>query len=168
MDNVIGTASIVDPRNPLSGNYIVTRFGGEILENDVFVWFQPTNGFACTLLIPSACFHGSGSAGSIMGPSDIPYYSTPHYPFDVTPPVFVRIVDKTDNPRRFKIVIGTLQEVAAYKKSDTNFNGQLSVEDMFQFLEYFFQGDIRGDYNMNESNSPQDIFDFLADYFADR
>jgi hypothetical protein len=50
--------------------------------------------------------------------------------------------------------------------ADINCSGSISVQDIFDFLAFYFSGDPRGDFNQSGANSVQDIFDFLAAYFA--
>jgi hypothetical protein len=50
-------------------------------------------------------------------------------------------------------------------KCDTNSNGVLEVQDIFDFLNLWFAGDPRGDFNGN-GLTVQDIFDFLSCWFA--
>jgi hypothetical protein len=47
---------------------------------------------------------------------------------------------------------------------DWNESGQLSVQDIFDFLASYFSGS--GDFNQSGATTVQDIFDFLACYFA--
>ncbi len=50
--------------------------------------------------------------------------------------------------------------------ADFNRNGQVSVQDIFDFLAAYFGGEITADFNGNGQVSVQDIFDYLAAYFA--
>jgi hypothetical protein len=49
--------------------------------------------------------------------------------------------------------------------ADFNLSGQVSVQDIFDFLAAYFGGDLRADINESGSISVQDIFDYLALYF---
>ncbi len=49
--------------------------------------------------------------------------------------------------------------------ADTNCSGALTVQDIFDFLTYYFAGDLRADANLSSTLTVQDIFDFLAAYF---
>jgi hypothetical protein len=44
--------------------------------------------------------------------------------------------------------------------------GGVSVQDIFDFLGFYFSGDPRADFNGNGAITVQDIFDFLAAYFT--
>jgi hypothetical protein len=48
--------------------------------------------------------------------------------------------------------------------ADWNHSGQVTVQDIFDFLASYFSG--AGDFNNSGSTTVQDIFDFLAAYFA--
>jgi hypothetical protein len=50
--------------------------------------------------------------------------------------------------------------------ADFNGTGGLSVQDIFDFLAAYFNGDLAADFNGVGGLSVQDIFDFLAAYFA--
>ena len=50
--------------------------------------------------------------------------------------------------------------------ADVNCSGGLTVQDLFDFLAFYFTQDPRGDFNAVGGWSVQDIFDFLAAYFA--
>ncbi|MCC6323065.1 MAG: hypothetical protein IT438_16705 [Phycisphaerales bacterium] len=50
--------------------------------------------------------------------------------------------------------------------ADINCTGDVSVQDIFDFLAFYFASDPRGDFNGVGGHSVQDIFDFLAAYFA--
>ncbi len=50
--------------------------------------------------------------------------------------------------------------------ADISGNGIISVQDIFDFLAFYFAGDCRADFNNVSGVSVQDIFDFLAAYFA--
>jgi len=50
--------------------------------------------------------------------------------------------------------------------SDFNRTGDVSVQDIFDYLAAYFSGSVRGDFNGVGGVSVQDIFDFLAAYFA--
>ncbi len=50
--------------------------------------------------------------------------------------------------------------------ADVNNVFGLTVQDIFDFLAFYFAGDPRGDFNGVGGHSVQDIFDFLAEYFA--
>lgn len=49
--------------------------------------------------------------------------------------------------------------------ADFNGSGQVSVQDIFDFLAAYFMGDARADVNGSGAITVQDIFDFLAAYF---
>jgi hypothetical protein len=51
-------------------------------------------------------------------------------------------------------------------RADFNGSGQVSVQDLFDFLGAYFGNDARADVNHSGQVSVQDIFDFLAIYFA--
>jgi hypothetical protein len=51
-------------------------------------------------------------------------------------------------------------------RADINESGALTVQDIFDFLGLYFQGDRRADMNSSGGLSVQDIFDFLGSYFA--
>ncbi len=59
--------------------------------------------------------------------------------------------------------VGTLR---VYCAADVNLSGQVTVQDIFDFLGYYFANDPRGDFNGAGGQSVQDIFDFLAAYFG--
>ncbi len=50
--------------------------------------------------------------------------------------------------------------------ADFNTDGQLSVQDIFDFLAAYFGNNSRADFNLSGSLGVQDIFDYLAAYFA--
>ena len=50
--------------------------------------------------------------------------------------------------------------------ADINCSGDITVQDIFDFLAFYFASDPRGDFNGVGGWSVQDIFDFLAAYFA--
>ncbi|MFN7021550.1 MAG: GC-type dockerin domain-anchored protein [Phycisphaerales bacterium] len=50
--------------------------------------------------------------------------------------------------------------------ADVNGSGDLTPQDMFDFLAMYFAGDARGDFDGSGTWTVQDIFDFLAAYFA--
>ncbi|MCC6323157.1 MAG: hypothetical protein IT438_17165 [Phycisphaerales bacterium] len=50
--------------------------------------------------------------------------------------------------------------------SDINCSGEVSVQDIFDFLAAYFADDPRADFNATGTISVQDIFDFLAAYFS--
>jgi len=50
--------------------------------------------------------------------------------------------------------------------ADINGSGAVSVQDIFDFLAYWFAGYLRADINGSGAVSVQDIFDFLAHWFA--
>ena len=50
--------------------------------------------------------------------------------------------------------------------ADFNASGAVSVQDIFDFLAAYFEGDVRADFNASGAISVQDIFDYLAAYFA--
>jgi hypothetical protein len=49
---------------------------------------------------------------------------------------------------------------------DFNCSGVLGVQDIFDFLAAYFNGEFRADFNGSGNVSVQDIFNFLAAYFA--
>jgi hypothetical protein len=49
--------------------------------------------------------------------------------------------------------------------ADFNASGEVSVQDIFDFLAAFFAADPAADFNASASLSVQDLFDFLAAYF---
>jgi len=49
---------------------------------------------------------------------------------------------------------------------DVNGSGELSVQDIFDFLAAYFAGTAAADFNQSGAATVQDIFDFLAAYFA--
>lgn len=51
-------------------------------------------------------------------------------------------------------------------QADVNLSGDLTVQDLFEFLALFFGNDPRGDFNNSGLASSQDIFDFLAAFFG--
>ncbi len=51
-------------------------------------------------------------------------------------------------------------------RADFNQNGELSVQDIFEFLAAYFSNRSEADINGSFTNTVQDIFDFLAAYFA--
>jgi probable HAF family extracellular repeat protein len=51
-------------------------------------------------------------------------------------------------------------------RADFNGSGTTSVQDIFDFLAAYFDGQFRADFNGSGNLSVQDIFDFLAAYFA--
>jgi hypothetical protein len=51
-------------------------------------------------------------------------------------------------------------------RADINLSGVVSVQDLFDFLAFYFANDPRADVNASGVISVQDIFDFLAYYFA--
>jgi hypothetical protein len=59
-----------------------------------------------------------------------------------------------------------LTGVCAFCHADFNASGQLSVQDIFDFLNAWFAGDPRSDYNEDGTVAVQDIFDFLNAWFA--
>ncbi|MCC6321063.1 MAG: hypothetical protein IT438_06450 [Phycisphaerales bacterium] len=50
--------------------------------------------------------------------------------------------------------------------ADVNNSGSVTVQDIFDFLGFYFAGDLRADVNHSGSVSVQDIFDFLGMYFG--
>lgn len=48
---------------------------------------------------------------------------------------------------------------------DFNDSGEVTVQDIFDFLSAYFLGDIAADYNGSATVTVQDIFDFLEAYF---
>jgi hypothetical protein len=50
--------------------------------------------------------------------------------------------------------------------ADINSNCEVTVQDIFDFLAFYFVNDPRSDINGSGDVSVQDIFDFLADYFT--
>lgn len=50
------------------------------------------------------------------------------------------------------------------RSGDWNQSGEISVQDIFDFLASWFAGN--GDFNAMSGNTPQDIFDFLAAWFG--
>lgn len=68
-----------------------------------------------------------------------------------------------DEPLSVTTEIATL----TFCTADFNCTGEVSVQDIFDFLNaYFNAGDIRADVNRSGSVTVQDIFDFLEAYFA--
>ncbi|MCC6319823.1 MAG: immunoglobulin domain-containing protein [Phycisphaerales bacterium] len=51
-------------------------------------------------------------------------------------------------------------------RADINLSGDVTVQDLFDFLTFYFGGDPRGDFNRSGGTSAQDIFDFLNAYFT--
>ncbi len=51
-------------------------------------------------------------------------------------------------------------------RCDVNENGQLTVQDIFDFLSAWFAQQPAGDFNLNTQFTVQDIFDFLACWFG--
>lgn len=49
--------------------------------------------------------------------------------------------------------------------ADYNLSGNLSMQDVFDFLAAYFAGDFAADFNGSGSVTVQDVFDFLAAYF---
>ena len=47
-----------------------------------------------------------------------------------------------------------------------NLSGAVTVQDIFDFLAFYFSNDGRADINGSGGLSVQDIFDFLAAYFG--
>lgn len=54
--------------------------------------------------------------------------------------------------------------LASWYKSDWNASGQVSTQDLFDFLDDYFLN--RADYTGTGATSVQDLFDFLGDFFA--
>jgi hypothetical protein len=50
--------------------------------------------------------------------------------------------------------------------ADVNGDGSVTVQDIFDFLAFYFANDPRGDFNGAGGITVQDIFDFLSAYFA--
>jgi len=50
-------------------------------------------------------------------------------------------------------------------KGDFNNSGVVSVQDIFDFLAAYFNGDLCADTNGSGTLTVQDLFDFLAAYF---
>lgn len=50
--------------------------------------------------------------------------------------------------------------------ADINSSGDLTVQDLFDFLGFYFSQDPRGDFNRTGVWTVQDIFDFMAAYFT--
>lgn len=50
--------------------------------------------------------------------------------------------------------------------ADVNGSGDLTPQDMFDYLALYFAGDVRGDFNGSGTWTVQDIFDYFAAYFA--
>ncbi len=61
---------------------------------------------------------------------------------------------------------GTGNYVGISCPADFNLDGELSVQDIFDFLNAWFAGDIRADFNGQSGLAVQDIFDFLNAWFA--
>lgn len=62
--------------------------------------------------------------------------------------------------------IASTRSVYTVCAADINCSGDVSVQDIFDFLASFFGADPRADFNDSGVISVQDIFDFLAAYFA--
>jgi len=61
---------------------------------------------------------------------------------------------------------GPIMIVTPACPADVNGDGNLSVQDIFDFLAFYFSNDPRADVNSSGSLTVQDIFDFLMLYFA--
>ncbi len=56
--------------------------------------------------------------------------------------------------------------VFACTSADTNQDGQLGLQDLFDFLALYFAGSPEADFNQSGTISLQDVLDYLASYFA--
>lgn len=56
--------------------------------------------------------------------------------------------------------------VIEFCPADMDGNGQLSVQDVFTFLQRYFDAPPGADFNRDGEHTPQDIFDFVAAFFA--
>jgi hypothetical protein len=56
--------------------------------------------------------------------------------------------------------------VRVFCRADVNKSGSVTVQDIFDFLAFYFGNQPLGDFNRSGLISVQDIFDFLAEYFA--
>ena len=69
-----------------------------------------------------------------------------------------------------KLYIGeNIREVLFYGRpcqADVNGSGDVTVQDIFDFLALYFASDPRADFNASGAVTVQDIFDFLAAYFV--
>lgn len=69
------------------------------------------------------------------------------------------------NARIFKFV-RTSEGAIVNANCDVNFDGQRTVQDIFDFLSMYFTVTPNADFNRSGSVTVQDIFDFLACYFS--
>ncbi len=65
----------------------------------------------------------------------------------------------------FQTIAGN-QYVVVLCPPDVNSDGNVTVQDIFDFLGFYFANNLTADYNGSGSLTVQDIFDFLTGYFA--
>jgi hypothetical protein len=61
---------------------------------------------------------------------------------------------------------GAQVNVFVCRSADSNGDGVVAIQDLFDFLTAYFTGDPRGDFNQVGGVTIQDIFDYLASWFA--
>jgi hypothetical protein len=70
------------------------------------------------------------------------------------------------NPGQTRLLVVKIGYGLPVCLADANNDGIISVQDIFAFLAFWFDGDVRGDFNADTFTTVQDIFDFLTQWFA--
>jgi hypothetical protein len=66
----------------------------------------------------------------------------------------------------YSVVIGGGSPLRVHPRGDVNFDGVVGPQDVFDFLEAWFAGEMTADFSGDDALSVQDLFEFLAAYFG--
>ncbi|MCC6322013.1 MAG: hypothetical protein IT438_11330 [Phycisphaerales bacterium] len=141
---------------------IQANAGGQFISGralfDMFIEIQTPQGVLDTGSIPVRML--SVSNINTIPPIGTTFQMQSNHPI----PLFVR---GTGQPAGFLCnATHTLIQNRPCCRADFNMSGQVSVQDIFDYLAAYFAGDPRADINDSGTLSVQDLFDFLAAYFV--
>ncbi len=120
---------------------------------------QPVEAFASSNAGPGAVFYWTRNGIPVSAADS--RFRIPHAALADAGEYRVRAATECGTTAELTVILRV-----ALCRVDWNKNGELSVQDIFDFLSAWFALDPRADFNGVSGITPQDIFDFLSAWFA--